>query len=87
MRAIRIHSFSGPQVLTYEEAPVPEPAAGEVLIRVRAAGVNPMGWKVRQGMFGERRLPLIPGWDMSGASDYMQHASRTLSKRRMLSSM
>lgn len=66
MRAIRIHSFGGPQVLTYEEAPVPEPAAGEVLIRVRAAGVNPIDWKVRQGMFGERRLPLIPGWDVSG---------------------
>ena len=49
MKAIRIHNYGGPEVLKYEEAPRPEPQADEVLIRVHAAGVNPIDWKVREG--------------------------------------
>lgn len=69
MKAIRIHNYGGPEVLVYEDAPVPELKAGEVLIRVYAAGVNPLDWKVRQGLVKDwlrHRLPLIPGWDVSG---------------------
>jgi NADPH:quinone reductase-like Zn-dependent oxidoreductase len=69
MKAVRIHSYGGPEVLVYEDAPRPEAAAGEVLIRVRAAGVNPLDWKVRAGYVQEwlqHQFPLIPGWDVSG---------------------
>ncbi len=69
MKAVRIHNYGGPEVLHYEDAPRPEPQAGEVLIRVHAAGVNPIDWKVREGHmkdFWPHKLPLILGWDVSG---------------------
>src|SRR5438132_17 len=69
MKAIRIHNYGGPEVLNYEDAPRPQPQAGEVLVRVHAAGVNPIDWKVREGHmkdFWPHKLPLILGWDVSG---------------------
>src|SRR3974390_3525604 len=69
MKAVRIHEYGGPEVLKYEDAPRPEPAPDEVLIRVHAAGVNPVDWKGRAGMAKERlryNLPFIPGWDVPG---------------------
>jgi NADPH:quinone reductase-like Zn-dependent oxidoreductase len=69
MKAIRIHNYGGPEVLQYEDAPRPKLQAGEVLIRVHAAGVNPIDWKVREGHmkdFWPHKFPLIPGWDLSG---------------------
>jgi NADPH:quinone reductase-like Zn-dependent oxidoreductase len=71
MKAVRIHKYSGPDMLKYEEAPRPS----EVLIRIHAAGVNPVDWKVREGYvkdFLRYSLPLIPGWDVSGVvEDYV----------------
>lgn len=69
MKAVRIHSYGGPETLVYEDAPVPEPAADEVLIRVHAASVNPVDWKIRDGYGKENfkhNLPLILGWDVAG---------------------
>src|SRR5690242_51874 len=69
MKAVRFHEYGGPEVLKYEDAPRPEPAAGEVLVKVHAAAVNPVDWKVRAGHlkgFLNYQLPLIPGWDLSG---------------------
>jgi len=69
MKAVRIHSYGGPEVLKYEEVPRPEPGPGELLIRVHAAGVNPVDWKIREGYLKamlHHSLPLIPGWDVSG---------------------
>ncbi|MGR6968137.1 NADP-dependent oxidoreductase [Streptomyces cynarae] len=73
MRAIRLHEFGGPEVLRFEEVPVPEPGPGEVLVRVHAVGVNPPDWYAREGMPDvppELKppfdLPLIPGTDVSG---------------------
>src|SRR6266404_9914965 len=69
MKAIRIHNYGGPEVLQYEDAPRPEPQAGEVLVRVHAAGVNPIDWKVREGHMKDvwpHKFPLILGWDLSG---------------------
>ena len=69
MKAIRVHRYGGPEVLSYEEAPRPNPGPGEVLVRIRAAGVNPMDWKAREGRFREAlayRMPFVPGWDVSG---------------------
>jgi NADPH:quinone reductase-like Zn-dependent oxidoreductase len=69
MKAVRIHSYGGPEVLAYEGVPRPEPADGEVLVRVKAAGVNPVDWKIRDGsMKGwlQLRLPAVLGCDLAG---------------------
>ena len=69
MNAIRIHEYGGPEVLRYEPAPLPEPGAGEVLVRVAAAGVNPFDLKLRGGVHQAAiplSLPWIPGLDFSG---------------------
>src|SRR5688572_24838389 len=69
MKAVRIHSFGGADTLVYENAPLPHIGADDALIRVHAAGINPVDWKVREGYLEEmipHSLPLILGWDMSG---------------------
>lgn len=69
MKAIRIHSYGGPEVLVYEDAPRPSPAPDEVLIRVHAAGVNPIDWKIRAGYlsgFLNLTFPFILGIDVAG---------------------
>jgi len=69
MKAMRLHAYGGPEVLVFEEAPRPQAGAGEVVVRVHAAGVNPLDWKVRAGhvkAWLQHKLPLIPGWDVSG---------------------
>jgi NADPH:quinone reductase-like Zn-dependent oxidoreductase len=65
MQAVVIHETGGPEVLRYEEAEPPEAGDGEVLIRVRAASVNPADWKARRGL-RETPLPAILGYDASG---------------------
>ena len=66
MKAIRIHEHGGPEQLRYEEAPVPEVGSGQVLVRVRAASVNPVDWKLAAGTFRSIELPWIPGGDFAG---------------------
>jgi len=69
MKAVCIYSYGGPGVLVYEDAPRPHPGDGEVLVRVHAAGINPVDWKIREGHLKEmvhHTLPLILGWDVSG---------------------
>ncbi len=72
MKAVRIHAYGGPNQLRYEDAPKPQAGSGEVVVRVGAAGVNPVDWKIREGHFStmlSHRLPLILGWDVSGVID------------------
>src|SRR5438552_2549956 len=68
MKAIRIHTHGSPEVLVYEDAPRPIPSAGEVLIHVYAAGVNPADWKTRAApsRLAPASFPAILGWDVSG---------------------
>jgi NADPH:quinone reductase-like Zn-dependent oxidoreductase len=69
MKAVRFHAYGGADVLAYEDAPKPEPAAGEVLVKIHAASVNPIDWKIRAGhmkAFRDYPLPFILGWDVSG---------------------
>ena len=67
MKAVRIHQFGGPTVLRYEEAPTPEPASDQILIRVHAAGINPVDTYIRAGRYGSLpSLPYIPGSDGAG---------------------
>ncbi len=69
MQAIRVHEFGGPEVLRLEELPDPHPAAGQVRVRVEAAGVNPVDTYVRAGMYGPRPFPFIAGFDGAGVVD------------------
>jgi len=66
MKAIRVHQFGGPEVLKLEDVPDPKPSAGQVLVRVRAIGVNPVETYVRKGIYGPRQFPFIPGSDSAG---------------------
>jgi NADPH:quinone reductase-like Zn-dependent oxidoreductase len=66
MKAVHIHELGGPEVLRFEEVPRPEAGAHEVLVRVHAAGVNPVDWKIREGDLGKIALPAIMGSDFSG---------------------
>lgn len=72
MKAVRIHKFGGPEVLKYEEIPVPQPGPGEIRIRIIAAGVNPIDWKIRSGLLGEMPLPMTMGLDVAGVVDDAQ---------------
>jgi NADPH:quinone reductase-like Zn-dependent oxidoreductase len=73
MKAIYLHAFGGPEVLRYEDAPIPELNPGEVRIRVHAVGVNPPDWYLREGFKSlppewqpKGDFPLILGTDVSG---------------------
>ncbi|MDT0380130.1 NADP-dependent oxidoreductase [Streptomyces sp. DSM 42041] len=69
MKAIVTNGYDGPDGLELTEQPDPKVAPDHVLVRVKAAGVNPVDWKVASGGLDalyETRFPLIPGWDVSG---------------------
>ena len=69
MKAVRIHEYGEANVLKYEDAPAPEVRRDGVLIRVRAAGVNPVDWKIRKGLMKAVRplqFPAIVGADVAG---------------------
>ncbi len=70
MKAVRIHEFGGLDALSYESATRPVAAAGEMVVRVKAAGVNPVDAGVRKGWLkGRVKLPFTPGFDVSGVVD------------------
>jgi NADPH2:quinone reductase len=67
MKAIRVHQFGGPEALQFEEVPTPKPDAGQVLVRVHAAGVNPYDTYMRAGTYAIKpQLPYTPGSDAAG---------------------
>lgn len=69
MRAIQVHAYGGPEQLKFEEKPRPEPQAGEALVRIYAAGVNPIDWKIRSGAMQAMQpvsFPYTPGIEMAG---------------------
>jgi NADPH:quinone reductase-like Zn-dependent oxidoreductase len=72
MKAVRIHEYGNSEVLRVEDIPIPEIKDDEVLIKIYATSVNPVDWKVREGMVKWRnlhQLPLTLGWDVSGVID------------------
>lgn len=80
MRAVTIKEFGGTEVLVTERTARPEPLPTEVLVRVHAAGINPVDWKTRagQGMAGLQTLPMILGWDVSGVVEEVGFGVTTL---------
>jgi NADPH:quinone reductase-like Zn-dependent oxidoreductase len=65
MQAVMVRATGGPEVLQLEEVERPEPADGQVLVEVRAVGVNPIEWKQRSGI-SAKELPAVLGSDISG---------------------
>jgi NADPH:quinone reductase-like Zn-dependent oxidoreductase len=68
MKAVQYSRFGGPEVLEVVELPDPEPGPGQVRVAVRAAGINPIDWKVRSGMMGGE-LPQQTGREVAGVVD------------------
>ncbi|MFI4938721.1 MAG: NADP-dependent oxidoreductase [Candidatus Berkiellales bacterium] len=69
MKAIRMHDYGGPEVLKLEETLEPKVVTGEIMIQVKAAGVNPLDWKIRKGLYQTKyktTLPAVLGWDVAG---------------------
>ena len=69
MWVIHVYSYGGPEQFKLEQKPRPEPQAGEVLLRVHAAGVNQIDWKIRQGLmkdFQPVTFPYTPGIEVAG---------------------
>src|SRR6266496_4729636 len=67
MKAICVHKFGGVEVLRLEEAPMPQPGLGEVVVRMHAVGVNPVETYIRAGTYGRLpELPYTPGNDGAG---------------------
>lgn len=69
MKAIVVHEYGGPEVLKYEDVPRPEPKEDQILVRVIAAGVNPVDAMIRSGLFakyGKDVFPMTPGADIAG---------------------
>jgi NADPH:quinone reductase-like Zn-dependent oxidoreductase len=69
LRALRIHGYGGPEVMRLEQAPKPVPKPGQVLVKVRAASVNPIDWKMRRGLMAKVfpiDFPRVLGRDCAG---------------------
>jgi|SRR6185312_602221 len=69
MKTIRIHSFGGPELLKVDTLPDPQPGPGEMLVKVGAASINPVDYKIREGAYPDVRadkLPYTLGRDISG---------------------
>jgi len=69
MKAVVVHEYGGPEVLKYEAVPRSEPKDNEVLVRMIAAGVNPVDALIRSGKYAKffgTTVPLIPGYDVAG---------------------
>ena len=79
MKAIRVHAFGGNDALVYEDAPDPTAGEGEYVVRIRAAGVNPVDWKIVRGYLAKgfpHATPFVPGWDMAGEVVARGHGAR-----------
>jgi len=69
MKAVTYDKFGGTDTLKLREFPTPDPRENEVLIKIENTSVNPVDWKIREGLLKERmphKFPIIPGWDAAG---------------------
>ena len=83
MKAARVLRFGAPSVIENDELPRPEPAAGQLLVRVKAAGVGPWDALVREGKSGlHQALPLILGSELSGIVDTVGAGDAGIRARR-----
>lgn len=83
MTVVRISQFGGPEVLHLESIPVPKPGEGELLVKVAAAGVNPVDFKIRGGKYPavkQDKLPFIMGRDVAGTVVEVGHLASRFTK-------
>ena len=66
MRAIRVHNYGGPEVMRYEDVPVPSAGKGEAVVKIAAAGLNFIDIYFRSGLSRAAQLPFIPGHEGAG---------------------
>jgi NADPH2:quinone reductase len=66
MKAVRVHTYGGPEVLKYEEAPMPVAGKGEAVVKIAAAGLNFVDIYFRTGLYKAPQLPFIPGQEAAG---------------------
>src|SRR5688572_10752216 len=67
MKAIVVREFGGPEVISFDDVADPVPAAGQLLVRVAAVGVNPVDGYIRSGTYARKpALPYTPGTDIAG---------------------
>ena len=79
MKAIQVQEFGGPEVLKLNEIPTPKPAAGQVLVKVHAAGVNPYDTYMRTGTYAIKpQLPYTPGSDAAGVVEAVGDGVKSL---------
>ena len=79
MQAIRVHEFGAPEVMKLEDVPDPKPGKGEVLVRIHAAGVNPVDAYIRSGTYPRKpQLPYTPGADGGGVIEAVGEGVNTV---------
>lgn len=66
MKRITVHEFGEPEVMRLEEASLPEAGPGQIVVTIKAAGVNPVDTYIRAGLYGAKNLPYTPGFDAAG---------------------
>ncbi|MEZ2128088.1 MULTISPECIES: NADP-dependent oxidoreductase [unclassified Sinorhizobium] len=81
MKAVRIHAYGGPEVLSIDDVNRPQPQDDEVLLRVIATSVNPVDYKIRSGTYGKQEdLPVALGRDVSGVVELCGTRAHSLKK-------
>lgn len=85
MKAVRFYEYGGPEVLKVEDIDLPEPGLGQIRIAVKAAGINPIDWKLRAGYMREMmplELPAGVGYDAAGVVDSVGKDRLMIDRRR-----
>jgi len=80
MKAVRIHEFGGADKIQFDDVAIPKATRGKALVRIRAAGVNPVDWMVREHLYnpkGADRVPLTLGQDFAGVIEKIGPGSKT----------
>ncbi len=78
MKAVVLQKFGGPEVLQITELPSPKPSPGQITVSLRASGLNPVDWKIREGLLVGRlphHFPIVPGWDGAGIVTAIENSS------------
>jgi NADPH2:quinone reductase len=79
MKAIRVHEFGAPSVMQLEDVPNPQPGPGQIVVAIKAAGVNPVDTYIRAGTYAKKPpLPYTPGFDAGGTVEAVGEGVRNL---------